>query len=63
MTVENSEDGWTKVEKRKSKKTKKVEGKANVCVSSALGVCAGVTYGCRIFRQIRPDSCITKVKS
>ncbi|KIP03467.1 hypothetical protein PHLGIDRAFT_130123 [Phlebiopsis gigantea 11061_1 CR5-6] len=29
MTVENSEDGWTKVEKRKSKKTKKVEGKLN----------------------------------
>lgn len=32
----SSEDGWTKVEKRKAKKTKKVEGKLDVCVSTLL---------------------------
>lgn len=30
----NSEDGWTKVEKRKAKKMKRVEGKLDVCVSA-----------------------------
>ena len=30
----DTEDGWTKVEKRKAKKAKKVEAKIDVCVSS-----------------------------
>lgn len=34
VLVNDTEDGWTKVEKRKVKKAKKVEAKIDVCVSS-----------------------------
>jgi RNA exonuclease 1 len=33
VLVDDTEDGWTKVEKRKAKKTKKAEAKIDVCVS------------------------------
>jgi RNA exonuclease 1 len=32
----NADDGWTKVEKRKAKKTKKMEGKLDVCISTLV---------------------------
>lgn len=33
VLVDDTEDGWTKVEKRKTKKAKKLEAKIDVCVS------------------------------
>lgn len=33
VLVDDTEDGWTRVEKRKVKKVKKVEAKIDVCVS------------------------------
>ena len=33
VLVDDTEDGWTKVEKRKAKKVKKMEVKIDVCVS------------------------------
>lgn len=33
VLVDDTEDGWTKVEKRKGKKARKVEAKIDVCVS------------------------------
>lgn len=33
ILVDDTEDGWTKVEKRKAKKAKKLEAKIDVCVS------------------------------
>lgn len=33
VLVDDTEDGWTKVERRKAKKAKKVEAKIDVCVS------------------------------
>lgn len=33
VLVNDTEDGWTRVEKRKAKKAKKVEAKIDVCVS------------------------------
>ena len=44
MATEDSEGGWTKVEKRKAKKVKKVEGKLDVCVS--FSVCSRVGPSC-----------------
>jgi hypothetical protein len=32
VLVDDTEDGWTRVEKRKAKKSKKVETKIDVCV-------------------------------
>lgn len=32
VLADDAEDGWTKVEKRKAKKAKKVEAKIDVCV-------------------------------
>jgi len=32
VLVDDTEDGWRKVEKRKAKKTKKAEAKIDVCV-------------------------------